>query len=244
MTRRSRRLGRGSTPVRLLLEGTMIVFSVLAALALDAAVSERTERRQELEYLGLLRDEFEQSRAEVLSDRQEREAIVERTNWLLAWAEDAPPEGVPAPLPIDSLARWVGDLTDFRYYTPVQVVTEDLLSSGSFGLLESDEVRRLILALRLEEDRITVVDERERDFVATHIEPVLARRLPLEQIEMGTGDPDEIRTAIRALFREPEMRNLTLMRLNRTDTAYRFSGGLSRILQSLVEQLEAEMAGR
>ena len=222
----------------------MIVFSVLAALALDAAAAERAERRQEVEYLGLLRGEFEESRAEVLSDREAREAIMTRTNWLLDWAAGVTQEGVPDPIPLDSLARWVGDVTDFRYYTPVQVVTEDLLSSGSFGLLESDEVRRLILALRLEEDRITVVDERERDFVADRIEPVLARRLPLEQLEAGTGDPEEIRRTIRSLFGESEMRNLTRMRLNRTDTAYRFSGGLSLLLQALVEQLEEEIEGR
>jgi len=222
----------------------MIVFSVLAALALDAAASERLERRDELEYLDLLRDEFEQSLSEVASDREAREAIMTRTRWLLDWAAGTTQDGVPDPLPMDSLARWIGDLADFRYYTPAQVVTEDLLSSGSFGLLESDEVRRLILSLRLEEARIVVVDAREREFAANRIEPILARRVPLEQIDTGTGDPDEIRRDVRALMSEPEMRNLTLLRLNRTDTAYRFSGGLALILQALVEELQSEIEAR
>lgn len=244
MARESGRFGRMSTPVRLLLEGGMIVFSVLAALALDGAAEERSERRQEREYLGLLQGEFRESLAEVQSDREARETIMARTRWLLDWAAGAAPEGVTDPLPLDSLSNWLGDLSDFRYYTPVQVVTEDLLSSGSFGVLESEEVRRLILALRLEEDRITVVDERERDFVATRIEPVLARRLPLEQIAGRAGDADELRRTVRALFNETEMRNLVRMRLDRTDTAYRFSGGLSLLLQALVERLEAEIAMR
>ena len=235
---------RLSTPIRLALEGTMIVFSVLAALALDAAASERAERRDEAQYLELLRDEFQGSHAENQFDREAREAIMARTGWLLDWAEGRVQEGVPDPIPMDSLWNWLGDVADFRYYTPVQVVTADLLSSGSFGLLESEEIRRMILELRLEENRVTVVDERERSFVEAHIEPLLASRLPLEQMRAGTGDQAAIRQQVRDLFSEMETRNLVLIRLDRTDTAFRFSGGLSRILQQLVETLDAEIAVR
>lgn len=228
--------------IRLILEGLMIVFSVLAALALDAAASERTDRRDETQYLALLQEEFEASRAEVASDREARRAMMVRTESLLDWAAGDALNGMPDPLPIDSLHLWLTDFADYRYYTAVQVVTEDLLSSGSFGLLESDELRRLILALRLEEDRTVVVDERERSFIDDRIEPVLARRLPLEDIANRRGDPEWIRRQVRTLFTEPEMRNLARMRLERTAIAFRFSTGLERILETLVATLETELS--
>ncbi len=241
MAEESGRFGRVSTPVRLLLEGAMIVLSVLSALALDAAAEERGERRVEREYLGLLKGEFAESHAEVTSDREARAAIMARTRWLLDWSAGEVLGGLPRPVPIDSLVRWLGDLRDFRYYTPVQVVTEDLLSSGRFSVLQSEELRRLMLAFRLEEDRIAVVEARERTFVADRIEPVLARHLPLEAMETGVGDPATQRAAVRALFQDSEMRNLTRMRLDRTATAQRFSSGLMFLLEALAKQLESEM---
>lgn len=244
---------RPRSPARFAVEALTIVFSILVALGIDTAADVWSERRSEAEYLGLLREEFAESRDELEADRRARETIGRRSRTLLAWAAGRAPQGeargalppvdydlaaIPSPLPLDSAVAWVGSIRDFRYFTPVQVVLDDLVSSGSFGVIESAEVRRLILRLRQEEERIAVVEERERDFAARRIEPWLARSLPLEAMENGTADTGEVERRLRALALEPEFRSLLELRLSRTETAYRFSGGLSRLLRTLVQELE------
>jgi hypothetical protein len=215
----------------------MIVASVVSALAVDGWIEERGERRAEAEYRTLLRAEFEQSLHEVEADRLERSTILDRSQRLLDWAADPASSGLPPTLPLDSVSAWLGDLIDYRYYTPTPVVIEDLLASGSFGVLEDDELRRLILRLRQEEDRMQVVEERERDWIDAHLAPLIARELPLETIADRTADPAAVDRTLRRVFGETEVRSLVLVRIDRTDTSQRFSGGLARILEALTDSL-------
>ena len=92
-----------------------------------------------------------------------------------------------------------------------------------------------------ERDRLTVVELRERDFVAEHLEPYVVGAIPIEpsptpQDRVFWG-PTVNRADLERATSDPSFRSLITLRIDRTDLAHRFSIGLGRTIDRVLEEL-------
>jgi len=210
-----------------------IAFSILLAIAADAAWGYRSDRAEEARLLEALHAEFTDAGAEVQNDLDSRQLMLGR----LSFAEEARTGRTPPP---DSLPAIVGALLDWRFYTPAHAVLDDAISSGRLDLIRSDEVRRAIMSYDQERGRLEVFDARERDLVSAQIEPYLARVLPLDRLLSeggGSGDEDDRLAAL--LASDDVLASLGALKRQRTEEASTFSRVLQRRILSVLEALEA-----
>ena len=217
---------------RYVLEALTIVFSVLFALAIDALWDYRLDRVAEREYLAGLRDEFEASAVELESDKLEREKILRRTEALLARTR-----GV-GDVPADSLGPWTASALNYRFFTPVHSVLDDLMSSGNLKLIRSRALRRALLDYEQERQRLAVIEQRERDFLAEQLEPHLARSLPLDDyLTLDVFDNDPVLepppavAPYRRLLDDPTTASLLHLRWERSEGARAFARNVERSIQ-------------
>ena len=215
-------------------EGLTIVASILLALAADSAWSYRSDRQEERRLLEGLREEFAEAASEVGGDIAYRGQMLDRIASAASYSA--------GPLPGDSLRVVVSALIDWRFYTPAHAVLDDAMASGRLDLIRSDSVRRAIMAYMQQRGRIGVFDERERDFVADRVEPVLMERLPLARILSGGGEPtDADIAAFRTLSSEPDFQSLVTLRHQRTEEAIIFSGLVQRTIERVRAALDDEL---
>lgn len=224
----------------LLVEGVIIVVSILLALLLDAAWDYRGDRAREGEYLAGLYDEFRASREELALDERARAVILGRLDRLLAASRD--PGAIPPP---DSLGGWTASTLNYRFYTPGHAVLDDLIASGSLGLIRSDSIRRLLLRYEQARDRLAVAEERERSFIADELEPYLARALRLDDyLGSGTMDRDPVLATpppvapYRRLLADPTYASLLVLRRERGEVTRLFAANVDRIIGRLLALLE------
>ena len=225
------------------LEAFIIVSSILLAFAVEAMWQYRLDRVREREYLESLYGEFGASLQELESDQAVRERILTRVESLIAFTRG---EVDPQLLP-DSLAHWLTALIDYRFYTPVHSVLDDLISSGNLGLIRSDSLRFAIMDYDQERERLQVVEELERSFMAEQIEPFLAARLRLSDYLANyalLSSDSVLRTPgledakVSALLQDPEFASLIFLRHDRTDTSWRFGQGVRRTILNVRRQIE------
>lgn len=218
------------------IEGATIVLSILLALLLDALWDYRGDRAREREYLTGLRQEFEASARELAQDDDARGVILARVERLLEASRNR-----AGPPPRDSLGAWTASTLNYRFYTPAHSVLEDLISSGSLGLIRSDSIRRLILVYEQARDRLEVAEERERAFIADELEPHLARSLRLDDyLGRGSLDMDPVLERpppvgpYRDLLADPTYASLLLLRWERTEVTRLFAGNVGRTIERLL----------
>lgn len=215
---------------RPLLEIFIIVFSILLALFLEDAWQHHEERTLEQQYLMGLALEFANAKAELERDQATRNEILQSVNDLIATGE------VPTDPSIDVL---VGRITDYRFYTPSHTALEDLLSSGRLHLLQSKPLRRALLGYVQERERLQVAEQREREFVADHVEPEVARHLSYRQLYYRGDEAnllDQI-TAMEQALQSEVFINILAIRAGRTDTSLRFGGFVEGRIQRVIDLL-------
>ena len=225
----------GRSRVADLRQGGTIVVSILLALLLGAGWQWMVDRVDEGDYRDRLRDEFVRGHEELGFDQAAREATLSASARLL----DIPAIGLPANA--DSLRALSAALIDFRYYTPTHPALDELIASGRLELLRSTELRHALLTYIQERDRLAVVEQRERDFVANVLEPWLVEHLPLtpapasrDPVFWGPGvAPDDL----REVAADPAFGTLMALRIDRTETALRFSRGLGLTIEAVLEEL-------
>lgn len=221
-------------------EGATIVLSILLALLLEAMWNYRGDRVREREYLAGLRQEFGASARELAQDDEVRGVILARVERLLEASRN------PAvPPPRDSLGAWTASTLNYRFYTPAHSVLEDLISSGSLGLIRSDSIRRLLLGYEQARERLAVAEERERAFIADELEPWLARSLRLDNyLALETMDVDPVLerapplAPYRDLLADPTYASLLLLRWERTEVTRLFASNVGRTIERLLELLD------
>jgi hypothetical protein len=148
----------------------------------------------------------------------------------------------------DSLAPWLTTLINYRFYTPVHSVLDDLISSGNLGLIRSDSLRFAIMDYDQERERLQVVEQREAIFSAEQLEPFLAARLRLTDYLLFA--PDSVFTGLgpydanaRALLLDPEFASLIGLRLDRTHTSWLFAQGVRRTILNVRRLIETTLGG-
>ncbi|NNF39225.1 MAG: hypothetical protein HKN71_11205 [Gemmatimonadetes bacterium] len=155
-------------------EALLILVGILLALAADAWWEERTERRQEQEYLAALLIELDQMKEHVGAAMRDADQVVEAGRVLLEITPDW-----PSAVSTDSLSSLIAGLSSEVLWAPPTTVYQDLVNTGAVGLIESDEVR---LGLNELMEIVSWVDSRQlrhNEFFWTEMEPYFRTHIPI-----------------------------------------------------------------
>lgn len=210
-----------------------IVFSILLALAADAAWSYRGDRAEEGRLLQGLHQEFLEAEREVENDLEARREILDRLQLLrgVRSGDLAPP---------DSVAVLVSALLDWRFYTPAHAVLDDAVSSGRLDLIRSPEIRRALMAYDQQRGRLEVFDARERDFVSEHLEPYLIVRVALDRLLDEPPTPDDAARVLSLMGSDEAFAGLVALKQQRTEEASTFSRVVQRHIEDVLASLDLQ----
>jgi hypothetical protein len=186
--------------VKVVGEGLLIVISILLAFAIDAWWDGLTERREEQRILAALESDFTATRETVRATTALYEQARDSTLRLLRLL----PEDLSAvpPREVYTLIRWSLAAWSFEPRLPTY---EEIVSSGSLGLLRSDTLRRQ-MAIVIDELQDGQDYYRELFRRGTIVEdPFLIKHVPGYEMWQGKGgmtfpdlpfdwDPNELRT--------------------------------------------------
>ena len=217
-------------------EVVTIVIGILLALAANAGYQYVADRTSESEILGALRVEFAADVEELRADQRHRNQKLASIDLLKAVRKGT--IGRPTP---EILANALLKSLDYRFYTPSHPVLDDLLATGRLELIRSDELRHALMDFGQARSRIAVVEQREREFVATQIEPYLASRLDLEALEAES--PDELASSLLAvseLLGENYFGSLLYLNRERTQSSTNFAENLLNAVFRVQELLKAD----
>lgn len=174
---------RPSIPwARVLIEGLVIVVSILLAFGIDAWWDELQERERERGYLVALRGEFavtrEQQAAPLSSARARTMHAAEA---LIAQAQGAPRA------PDDSLYWWMSGLSQQLEFDPPRAVLDDLVSSGETHLIASDSLRLALAFYTAQLEQLRHADQQAWSTWEQRIQPFLEARVPrVDRLRRGT----------------------------------------------------------
>jgi len=182
-----------------------------------------------------LRAEFRVAAREIANDMDARSEILLRTDQLLE-ARQSTAFRTAA----DSIPALLGDLLNWRFYTPAHAVLNDALESGRLELIRSDSIRRALMAYIQARDRLPVFETLERDFVTERLEPYVGSRVALDAV-MSPGVAgstlDVEASRFDSLLREDHFGSLLYLRRERSDQAQLYSaavqGRIAEVLNSL-----------
>ena len=193
---------------RLVLEGLVIVVSILLAFALDAAWEDRQQRLIKEEYLRVLEDEF----ISAADEMQEQIGYHERQ---LAAIETM----------IEDLTQGRDfSISDFRrlgglyYFGPAHPVFTDLANMSSVNILGFTSLRMALFSYGRQKEFLQNLHQRETAFWQNEMEPYLTRRFDYSFVLDGYPDDGKVS---RIMTDEPGshddqyLKNLLIKRRNK-----------------------------
>lgn len=210
-------------------EVVTIVIGILLALAADAGRRYLADRATEQDILASLRVEFAADVRELDADQENRIRKLADIDLLSAVRK-----GTAEAPPPDRLAQALLGTLDYRFYTASHPVLDDLLATGQLELIRSDELRHALMVFGAARSRVGVVEQREREFVASQFEPYLAARLDLEAL--SSDSPDEVAAALSpaaGVLAERNFGSLLYLDRNRTNS----SSGFAELLLNAVSEV-------
>jgi len=216
-------------------EGLTIVVSILLALLGDAAWGYRGDRADEKYLLEGLRAEFREAGTEISSDIDARSEILLRTDQLLEARHATSVHTVP-----DSIQAILGDLLNWRFYTPAHALLNDAIESGRLELIRSNRIREALLTYVQARDRLPVFEVLERDFVTERLEPYVGSHVALDVVmSSGVAHSALAGEAARfdALLDEDDFGSLLYLRRERSDQAQLYSSVVLRRIEEVLSSL-------
>jgi hypothetical protein len=126
----SQRVGRRTSAV----DGGVIVLSILLAFSIDAWWDTRLERVQRIELLADLHSDFSATTVLLATTLERTETLFTHNQALQTAASGG------APVPADSLSRFVRDALNGGAFTPAIPNYEAAIASGAISLIESDSL--------------------------------------------------------------------------------------------------------
>jgi len=166
---------------RFLVEGFVIVVSILLAFGVQASWEEYQERRAESEYLVALRGELDQTRSVIANQRDATSNILHGHESLL---EQFTTRSYASS---DSLLVWLSHLSRPVDFRPPVAVLDDIVSAGGIQLIRVDSLR---LAIAEYERALELVDRASEQAWATwsdRIQPYLETRVPrVDRLALGS----------------------------------------------------------
>ncbi len=164
---------------RVVVEGVVIVGSILLAFGIDAWWDHWNDRSAELEYLQALKSEFEAATLEIERDEFTRAQRLQHIDHLIGETKAA--ERAPR----DSLILWLGGLWKNSPYLPPDAVYQDLVATGGLNLLSSDELRRAILEYGQFTEKLRFFEQRGQEFWDAAFRPYLEQSLDILLVQGG-----------------------------------------------------------
>ena len=226
---------RGRAPA-LALEVAAIVFGILLAFLIDAWWDARGDRARENAYITKLIDEFDAGRSELETDLRVRGTLLDGWTRLL---RSPSPTG-------DSVGTIVASLDRYRFYTPVHVVFDDLISSGGLNLLRSDSLRASILEYAQERERVAGVEATEQQLIIQTVIPYMVEHAeylpwisPSRRDSLGL-QPQAVKRDPRTVVADPTFRNILYLRWDRADVTQRYSARLHEVVLKVLRLLRSE----
>lgn len=211
-----------------ILEVIMVILGVTLAFQINSWNENRKDRIAEEHILNGLYHEFLAAEKEITADMKSRNHYI-RTQRVIEQIRLNHSQ-----VPLDSVRQIVENLASYRYYTPTHPILQDLQTSGRFDLIESAEVRDQLSSYLQEKDRLAVIEERERSFVANYIEPYLTKHLDLLQLNSDDlkAESDQYRIFIEMTYGQ-EFGSLLFYKTKRTSSALSYSQRVLDLIKSL-----------
>jgi len=207
---------------RILVEGMVIVGSILLALAVDEWWEGRELRQAERAILVRLADEFELNAAQLDEKGEEHEAVLTCGEALLEVT--GPPQR--GGIPLDSLSTLYWSFFKTPTYDPEDGVLNSLITSGELGIITSDRLRTALagwpsLVRDLKED-----EDRAWDYVDQVIFPFIDREVALRSLQYSQRpdllrQPSDFQAGLDELLRNREFENYVAGRMVRVETVIR-----------------------
>lgn len=216
-------------------EGLTIVVSILLALLADAAWGYRGDRADERYMLAGLRSEFREAANEISNDIDARSEILFRTDQLLEARRSTAFRTAP-----DSIQAILGDLLNWRFYTPAHAVLNDAIESGRLELIRSNRIREALMAYIQARDRLPVFEILERDFVTERLEPYVGSHVALDVVMSPDAvDPTVEQETARfdSLLDEHDFGSLLYLRRDRSAQAQLYSTIVQRRIEEVLNSL-------
>jgi len=202
-----------------LVEGIVIMASILLALAVDQWWEGRELRREEVEVLKRLAEEFDANATQLEKKASEHRAVLIAGEALL----DFTGSSARGDLPVDSLSALVWDVFHTPTYDPGNGVLNSLITSGELGIITDDDLRVSLsgwpsLVRDLKED-----EDRAWEYVDQLVLPFMDRQVSLRSLHLARygdefGRSSDFQIGAEDLLRSREFENYVAGRIIREGT--------------------------
>lgn len=227
---------------RILVEGVVIVGSILLALAVDEWWEGRELRQAERAILERLAEEFEANAAQLERKGEEHERVLVCGEAIL---EVTGPSGQVG-IPFDSVSTLYWDFFRTPTFDPEDGVLNSLITSGEMGIISNHHLRTALagwpsLVKDLKED-----EDRAWDYVDRVIFPFIDKEISLRSLQY-TQRPDLLRrpgdfeTGLKELLQNREFENYVAGRMVRVETVIAPLRAVSEGLDSIRSLLASEI---
>ena len=227
--------------VRMLMEGVLIVASILLAFAIDAWWDARQERAGLNDHLAALAEDVAEAKADALASqtgRERRTAVIHNLLGVIT-------ESRAAPSP-DTLNAWLGQLWGARSPMLPYAALEDLRASGVLASIESQELRRALFNYSRIAEQVRELEARVIDTWQDGLQPYLVANTdalpqlrPRRNLDLEEYEP-VFPSDVEKLLSDRTFQNLLLARLRRTVSAYVDSQEAIALLERIGTLLELE----
>ncbi len=231
---------------RLLLEGVLIVASILLAFGIEAWWVRSREHAAEIEALQHLRDEFTATAERLAQTGERHESIRRSAKRLLGMTGPTPPAHLDT-LAVDSL---VMDLLGAPTVEPETVTLDALIGAGRLDLLSSPDLRRELAAWSssmadlAQEEQLAVeqMDQRFLPLIWDHV-PVVTLGVTALADEYGDDiEPSRFPRRYGELFRERRFENAVEERMNSSRRSLRDLRRVEGIVQRILQLVDRELS--
>lgn len=230
---------------RTILEGLLIVLSILLAFGIEAGWSERGERQAEVEALRGLHDDFVQTVDRLVEAKSEHDRI--RAAGLRLLSLTGPnAETSDSDLTLDSL---VMTLIHGPIVFPVMATYDALIASGQVEILSNGELRRALATWAASMEDLSQVEREARAQMDQRFLPFLWDYIPiitldlntLSEYEESTLERSRFPSRYRELLRSLRFENGVEERMNSSRNAFNGVADITEAAERIVVLLEAEL---
>jgi hypothetical protein len=232
---------------RVVVEGAVVILSILLAFAIDAAWNARQLRARETEYLTALGVEMNLAAAELAEDHGRR-------NRWLSYSDSILRQFSGRSAPDSTVNIWIQQVgMQMTRFFPPSSVLNDLVSSGSLSALTSQELRFALLSYQRGRERVNFMEDWAREPDEDGLRPYLTqdfrwtseaplplvdgRRLPVDRLE-AVSLPEG---SIGRMLNDPVFENLILIKRQRLGIVQRRSGQLIELIVDVINLIEREL---
>lgn len=226
--------------LRIVVQGAVIVASILLAFGIDAWWADRQDTERGRALLGSVREEFVQHRTTLASDL---EATMERKHNIERLFQAMGSGTHMAPTTMDTMLY---SLTYSPTFDPGSGPLHAMIASGQLGLVRNTQLRDRLSSWQGMVDEVRDNQVAMRGFILGEIVPYLASRgVPLVRNSMRGEDPfpwpimpdDEVATIYRLLLDDRQFETLAKMRyvwlrLDEHEDAIRFADSVIALIDT------------